>query len=260
MTRTIVIGDVHGCREELEALLAEVGPKKSDTVVFAGDLFDRGPDSLGVVRVIRELTEKLNVVLVAGNHDEKHSRFRGHFNRNRETGKRIPMLDLDGEMEALCEALDPKDQEMLDSAVLYHQVQGHNMIVVHAGVTPRMEDLPPAGTMPRDVKGKPGKVYLDMLRVRHVDLETGRMVSLDQTDPSVHVHWTKVYDGRFGRVVYGHEPYFGHEKPVEGYLHRSVGVDLGCVYGGRLAALVVHQDGTEESVSVEATLRPAMRG
>lgn len=252
--RTIIVGDVHGCKAELKALLAKVAPTSGDTVVFAGDLFDRGPDSAGAVRVARQVGELpgVTVVLVEGNHEEKHRRFRDHLAAYRQTGKAVPIADSDGKKTAISDALEPADLAFLEGAVLFHRIPEHQMMVVHGGVTPEMTELPPDGTRAVDLRGKDRKVYEPMLRARFVDIETGKMVSMASTDTSVHLHWTEGYDGRFGRVVYGHEPYTGQEAPVEGYLGMSVGVDLGCVFGGRLCALVVHEDGTEEAVTVKA--------
>ncbi len=61
MTRTIIIGDVHGMLRELESLLGRLQPTPGDTAVFVGDLVDKGPDSVGVVRRVRELADTVPV-------------------------------------------------------------------------------------------------------------------------------------------------------------------------------------------------------
>src|SRR6056297_1088369 len=63
-----VVGDVHGCRETLERLLDELAPTDDDLVVFVGDLVRKGPDSKGVLDVVRE---RLNLVSVRGNNEQK---------------------------------------------------------------------------------------------------------------------------------------------------------------------------------------------
>jgi len=63
-----VVGDVHGCRDTLERLLAELAPADDDLVVFVGDLVRKGPDSEGVVELVRE---RPNLVSVRGNNEQK---------------------------------------------------------------------------------------------------------------------------------------------------------------------------------------------
>src|SRR6266498_127909 len=78
-SRYIIIGDVHGCLTELQALLCRIVPKPDDTLVFLGDLVDKGPESPGVVRWVRHLSTLYRVVLIEGNHEEKHRRWRQHM-------------------------------------------------------------------------------------------------------------------------------------------------------------------------------------
>jgi len=63
------VGDIHGCAQELELLLAKIAPKSEDTVVFLGDYIDRGPDSKGVIDTILQLKKKCNVIALKGNHE-----------------------------------------------------------------------------------------------------------------------------------------------------------------------------------------------
>lgn len=69
-SRTLVIGDVHGCNIALENLLDQVAPAKDDTIVVLGDLIDRGPNSKAVVDRVLGLREHCNLVYVMGNHEE----------------------------------------------------------------------------------------------------------------------------------------------------------------------------------------------
>src|SRR5579883_3083407 len=72
MGRTVIVGDVHGCAAELDALLVRVAFSLGDRLVFVGDLIARGPDSLGVLDIAR----RTGAVLVRGNHEEKILRWR----------------------------------------------------------------------------------------------------------------------------------------------------------------------------------------
>ena len=67
--RTFAIGDIHGCRIELEALIKAIKPKAVDTLIFLADYVDRGADSKGVLDVIMGLRDKCNVIALLGNHE-----------------------------------------------------------------------------------------------------------------------------------------------------------------------------------------------
>jgi bis(5'-nucleosyl)-tetraphosphatase (symmetrical) len=69
--RVIVIGDVHGCLEELRLLLRECSfDEETDILIFVGDLVNKGPSSVGVLRFVRDLTLRGIAYSVIGNHDE----------------------------------------------------------------------------------------------------------------------------------------------------------------------------------------------
>ena len=68
-SRTIAIGDIHGCAQALAALIDAIGPTKNDVIVTLGDHVDRGPDSRGVVDLLIELVEHCQVVPLIGNHE-----------------------------------------------------------------------------------------------------------------------------------------------------------------------------------------------
>lgn len=107
--RIYVVGDVHGCREELERLLSALDPTPEDLVVFVGDLVRKGPDSRGVVELVRSSP---NMRSVRGNNEEKL--LRGE--------KRLPGLERD-------------DLDWI--AALPVAISWEGSMVVHAGVDPR---------------------------------------------------------------------------------------------------------------------------
>ncbi|MGH7806272.1 MAG: metallophosphoesterase family protein, partial [Candidatus Binatia bacterium] len=79
MGRLFAIGDIHGCREELDVLLDAMGPAAGDKLVFVGDYVDRGPDSQGVVSRLLSLAEKSGAecVFLKGNHEDMALGFLG---------------------------------------------------------------------------------------------------------------------------------------------------------------------------------------
>jgi serine/threonine protein phosphatase 1 len=71
MKRNIIIGDLHGCLDELKQMLRLVQFQRGkDRMIFLGDYFDRGPDGVGVFKLVRELAESSGAVALMGNHDE----------------------------------------------------------------------------------------------------------------------------------------------------------------------------------------------
>ena len=70
--RTIIIGDIHGCSAALQALLSKVKIVGNDRLILLGDLFDRGPDSFEVFRLVRQLAGAMgeDFVLLRGNHED----------------------------------------------------------------------------------------------------------------------------------------------------------------------------------------------
>jgi len=76
--RLYAIGDIHGCADELEAILKAIAPKQGDTVVFVGDYVDRGPASCDVIELALELERtKAETVFLKGNHEDMLLSFLG---------------------------------------------------------------------------------------------------------------------------------------------------------------------------------------
>src|SRR5574337_1338602 len=109
--RTIGIGDVHGCLEELKALLAQCAHDPTqDRVIIAGDLVDRGPDSAGVVGYVREQ----GFECVMGNHDDKHVRMHRHMTVKRTNPNyRIPMRAFGTDKLSVFNSLSDEDFEWM---------------------------------------------------------------------------------------------------------------------------------------------------
>src|SRR5687768_3399502 len=115
MKRTIVVGDVHGCREELEALLAKVGWQKGERLVLAGDLCAKGPDSQGVVQLAREN----RFLAVLGNHDAHVLRLRDiQSGRGQGTGERPDERKPKPEHQRVVDTLQAEDWLYLEALPL----------------------------------------------------------------------------------------------------------------------------------------------
>lgn len=202
MVRTILIGDVHGCAAELNELLSKVGVVQGDRIVFVGDLVARGPDSRGVLRLVRELGARA----VRGNHEERLLAARIATQRGE------PWPKIGKAHTALATELDELEWQQLEALPLHLDLEEHALRVVHAGVDParRFEDQDP-------------------WMVTHMRslLEDG--TPSDRWGPP----WGAVYRGP-PHIVFGHNA----QRVPQIHAH-ATGLDTACVYGGALTALVL---------------------
>jgi hypothetical protein len=245
--RTIIVGDIHGCVEEFDALIATLAPTPADTVVLCGDLVDKGPHSASVVGRARALRESgVNTVLVMGNHEEKHGRFRARLRKGEDT----TALKGHEEMDEITRGLCAEDIAFLNTAVLFHRLPKHGATVVHAGIPLNVGTLPEdMSTLSRKERDRLALVC----RVRFVRPATGGMVPLGEEQDG-DVYWADAYDGRFGHVYFGHEPFMGDRS---GRFPHATGLDTGAVFGGRLTAAVLVPGQEVKFVSVPARTRYA---
>jgi hypothetical protein len=228
MGRTIIVGDVHGCRIELEDLLTRVDFSSGDRLVFVGDVVARGPDSIGVLDVIR----RTGAVVVRGNHEDR-------LVSSRETephplvwqsggqGKARPPKKPLGKFHAeVADKLRPVDWALLEATPLYVDLPEHGVRVVHAGVVPGV---------PIEEQDRSTLLTIRALGPRGEPLEKrGNVLWGERYRESPHI-------------------VFGHNARSEPQLHpKATGIDTGCVYGGYLTALVL-EDG--QSVPTAASER-----
>lgn len=206
--RTVVVGDVHGCRIELDALLDRIAFTSGDRLVFVGDLVARGPDSLGVLDIVR----RTGAIVVRGNHEQKLLDWRAARTAwmHGKAAAKPPMGRIHRE---LARSLRPVDWSLLETAPFFLELPEHGLRVVHAGVLP-------------DVAfEKQSEETLTRIRtVRTGSRKRGK---------GKHVLWGTVYQGP-PQIVFGHNAAPGLQ------LHAwATGLDTGCVYGGRLTAMVL---------------------
>lgn len=243
--RVFIIGDVHGMTEELDLLLRQVGP--SVRLGFVGDLVDKGPDSLGVLRRVREeLQRRPGSSCISGNHEESSLRLWEKFLKGG-TWSGIAKV----EKEPWLTQGTREDFEFIRSMPLFVRPFGdRGTLMVHGGLFPSYFDKYPG--LPELSEGwqKGGGKQMDrarrFLRVRHVHRETGEMVTFgeegDHSQP-----WTERYDGREGFVFYGHDPQ-RTGVPLVG--PHSIGLDTGCVFGGPLTGVMVEDGRVVDTISV----------
>jgi bis(5'-nucleosyl)-tetraphosphatase (symmetrical) len=237
--RTIIVGDVHGCLDEFRALVERVGYRQgTDRLIVAGDLVDRGPDSAGVVRYAMEIGAEA----VQGNHDAKLLRRRKHMLKAQiNANYRNPMYP-DADQERTISQLGDSEIAWLEGLPYYIELPEHNALVVHAGFAPGV----PLHRQNKET----------MTMVRYIHPETHRMMALEMPgfrQPAGSVFWADLWDDTRD-VIFGHNV-VGREgirvwKGTKGA--GCYGIDTGCVFGGRLTAMIMAGRQEREVVQVSA--------
>jgi hypothetical protein len=210
MERTIIVGDIHGCREELEELVHKCGFRPGERLVLVGDLVAKGPDSPGVIARAREW----GAAAVLGNHDAHVLRVRDiEAGRRPDDGREVK-----DEHRRVVDALGPEDWAYLEALPLMLRLGPErpgdaDTVVVHAGVVPGV---------PLERQAREHLLTLRSLK--------------DDGEPTKKLKgrpWAAVWPGP-ERIVFGHDAVRGlQQHPF------ATGLDTGCVYGGRLTALVL---------------------
>lgn len=202
--RHIFIGDVHGCLDELTALLAKLSYARGDLVVLVGDLVAKGPDSAGVVALARDY----GFAAVRGNHDEAVLRLR-HPVQSRQPPERTRPGHL-----RVARTLKDSDWAYLSALPLMLAFPEFNAVVVHAGVVPGV---------PLDSQRQ-----VDLLTMRSLTANGTASPKLEQGVP-----WITRYRGP-DHIIFGHDAMSGLQRSSF-----ATGLDTGCVYGRELTALVL---------------------
>jgi hypothetical protein len=199
--RTLVIGDVHGCVDELRDLLKTWGWVRGDEVVLTGDLCGKGPDTRGVLGVVREIGARS----VVGNHDDALLR----WHRAKEAREDPPRTS--SKKIALAKTLSAEDWEVLEAMPLWIALPQHQALVVHAGLVPKV----PLERQSRD----------HLLTMRSLRPDGTATPRIEEGVP-----WASRWWGP-DHVYFGHDAVRGLQQHPH-----ATGLDTGCVYGGRLTA------------------------
>jgi polynucleotide kinase-phosphatase len=231
-----IIGDVHGCYDELVQLLAQLGyemaaqpeapekvtvkPPAGRKAAFLGDLVDRGPKISQVLKLVMGMVEAGTALCVPGNHDMKLMR--------KLRGRDVQITH--GLAESLAQ-LEPEPPEFkqrvadfFDDLVSHYVLDDDKLVVAHAG-------------MKESMQGRGSGKVRDFALYGETTGET------DEFGLPVRYNWAAEYRGR-AMAVYGHTP-----VPEPEWLNRTINIDTGCVFGGKLTALRYPE---KEVVSVPA--------
>jgi|TARA_R100000306_G_C4381617_1_gene145095 aryl carrier-like protein len=245
--RLLIIGDVHGMLDALRQLVGELDIQPSDTLVFVGDLIDKGPDSIGVLSYVEALRRhaSFEVILVEGNHEDRMRRYL----RNRKVRPKVATEQATHtpELEQLSKQLTAERLAFLDWSVPFFHCKSLDVLVVHGGIPGTMSTFPASIEAAKSLTGRKAKSFEKIFRTRYVDAASGKFLALGAQRPD-DPFWAETYDGRFGHVVFGHQPFL--EGPAE--FPYATGIDTGAVHGGGLTALVCAPDAPRRFLTVQS--------
>lgn len=218
-----VVGDVHGCRAELETLLGRLGWElvrdaqgrpvdavhpDGRTAVLLGDLVDRGPDSPGVLRLAMGMVAAGHALVVPGNHEAKLVRALDGRKVTVSHGLETTLAQLDEEPEEFRRQV----RDFADGLVAHLVLDEGRLVVAHAGLAEHLQGRASG-------------------RVRSFALYGDTTGETDEFGLPVRYPWASEYRGA-ATVLYGHTP-----TPVPEWVNRTMCLDTGCVFGGHLTAM-----------------------
>lgn len=213
-----IIGDVHGCFDELTELLGKLGYEPGEDgiyrhacgrrAVFVGDLCDRGPKNVDVLRLVMGMVRAGTAFCVPGNHDDKLRRYLAHGSVQISHGLENTVRELECEKESFLEEV----RTFLENLVSHYIFDGGRLVVSHAGIR-------------EDYIGRVSG------RIRAFCLYGDTTGETDDSGFPVRRDWASDYRGE-ATVVYGHTPW----KEVQA-VNRTYCVDTGCVFGGKLTCI-----------------------
>jgi bis(5'-nucleosyl)-tetraphosphatase (symmetrical) len=223
--RHIFVSDIHGCLDEFNELIEKLKyDPVYDRMILLGDLIDRGPHSLAVVKKARSM----NLECLKGNHEHKFIKW------FRSQGSRVDVYD----RKDFYSEFSDQDLNYIINMPTYIELD--DVVAVHAGLKP--------GILLSNQKED------DLMYLRYTDSER-RFISLKKInklgkEQAGAMFWTEFWYGPKS-VVYGHNVHSFDTPLIEERAPGVVcyGLDTGCCFGGRLTALIWE---TKEIVQVQA--------
>lgn len=233
-----IIGDIHGCYDETIELIDKIGytikhvvddgknfgievsHPENRKVIFLGDLVDRGPNSPAVLKLVMSMVSSGVAFCVPGNHDLKLQKKLKGKNVNLKHGIVETLQQLEQESPKFINEV----KEFLYSLISHYVFDDGKLVVAHAGLKEEMQGRGSGAVRAFCLYGE----------------TTGE---IDEFGLPVRYNWASEYRGK-AKVVYGHTP-----VPKAEWFNKTIDIDTGCVFGGRLTALRYPE---EELVSVSA--------
>lgn len=235
--KILAIGDIHGCFYEYLTLFSSLPPGDIDRLIFLGDLVHKGPAADYVVESLYQI-------------------YNTDFQLFKESRAKIEILLGNHEYKAIKRKDVPGLKDHHYDFLLKHcklSVCYDNVLYCHAGPTwnqlKQIDNISAEKYFSLSNKKK-GK-YKDNLYLRNVNNE-GKFISYNPAIKTAGQHWSSspfYYNHIYDLVVHGHAHHFG--EPVIS-LNKSLNIDTGCVYGGKLTGAIIENGKLLELVSVQA--------
>jgi protein phosphatase len=238
-----IIGDIHGCADELEQLLQQLGYRVQESpsldpvwgnrlythpegrkVIFLGDIVDRGPRVLAALQIVGNMIKAGTAHCVPGNHDMKLKRKLSGRDVQVTHGMQQSLTEIEALPRDIRDRFIKEASDFFEELVSHYVFDDGKLVVAHAGM--RVE-----------LQGRGSGKVRDFALYGETTGET------DEFGLPVRYNWAAEYRG-VAMVVYGHTP-----VPEPEWLNRTINIDTGCVFGGKLTALRYPE---KEIVSVPA--------
>ena len=239
-----IIGDVHGCCDELEKLLTDLGYVATESsrdkddwwhypvyrhpagrrAVFLGDLVDRGERVLDTLKLVKNMMDAGSAFCICGNHENKLMRKLRGKNVKINHGLETTVAELEAIAPEQKEQIWGEIHEFLQSLISHYLLDRGKLVVAHAGLR-------------EELQGRSSGY------VRSFAMYGETTGELDSFGLPVRYEWAREYRGQ-ATVVYGHVPVMEAQ-----WLNNTIDIDTGCVFGNKLTALRYPE---KELVSVEA--------
>ena len=219
-----IIGDIHGCFDELQTLLQELGysvvaPESHEDhyqvehpdgrkVIFLGDLVDRGPATPAVLRLAMDMVAAGTAFCVPGNHDAKLLRKL----KGKDVALNYGIVESLAQLEQEPKAFKERIVAFIDAMISHYVLDDGKLVVAHAGLLETMH-------------GRGSRAVREFALYGETTGET------DEFGMPIRYNWAADYRGH-AMVVYGHTPI-----PEPTWLNHTINIDTGCVFGGKLTAL-----------------------
>jgi len=237
-----IVGDIHGCYEDLCSLFEKMGykvdrenyaaiPPDSRRAIFLGDICDRGPDNVGTLKLVMNMVNERTAYCVAGNHDMKLLKYLRGSKVQMTHGLDKTIQEIDKQPEDFKNGV----KVFLEKLLSHYVFDDGRLVAAHAGLKEKYQ-------------GRGSR------RVRDFCLYGDTTGETDEYGLPVRLPWANDYRGK-ALVVYGHTP-----APDIEIINGTYCIDTGCVFGGKLTCFrypekdIVQTDATREYYAPEKPL------